>query len=453
MISKQSAIAWLVFLIVLCSLSTYQITQHWRIQTDILALLPKGDDEHLVQIIRRMVSGELGRTALFLVGHAQSPMARDATRKLGQLMDASSLFAAVHWDYSKQQKAFFEFYFPFRYQFISPTMRLYLDTDDGYQHFLDHLTKELYQPFSSLSTRLLAEDPLLFFPELLKDFGKDIMQLDHTERINGMNLEQNSSLQKDSLEGGTDRSLTIENGMIGTTFNNRYYYFITAQLASSPFEENTQVQLEENWRKWSTQLMQTTPGLELTYTAVARFASSMRNEMQKDMFLISAGSTTGIIFLIILIFRSVKHLFVAFIPLIVGLWCALGFSLFIFEDLHAFTLVFGSSLIGVCIDYSLHYFAHHRVDHPWESITTMRNIFPAVGLGALNYYFKLHCNWFHTFGWLETNLFFCFMWYCDIIFLCSFLVSFLIAEYSSFCFTYTSSLSMVKILLDLLGQS
>ena len=61
--------------------------------------------------------------------------------------------------------------------------------------FIDHLTKELYQPFSSLSTRLLEEDPLLFFPELLKDFGKDIMQLNHTERINGMNREQNTSLQ------------------------------------------------------------------------------------------------------------------------------------------------------------------------------------------------------------------------------------------------------------------
>ena len=70
MISKQSAIAWLVILIVLCSLSTYQIKQHWRIQTDILALLPQRDDEPLVQIIRRMVSGELGRTALFLVSHA-----------------------------------------------------------------------------------------------------------------------------------------------------------------------------------------------------------------------------------------------------------------------------------------------------------------------------------------------------------------------------------------------
>lgn len=383
MISKQSAIAWLVIVIVLCSLSTYQIKKHWRIQTDILALLPQGDDEPLVQIIRRMVSGELGRTALFLVGHIQSQMARHATRQLGQLMDASQLFAAVQWDYSKQQKAFFEFYFPFRYQFISPTIRSHLDSDDGYQYFIEHLTQELYWPVSSLSTRLLDEDPLLFFPELIKDFGRNIIQLSHAERINGQNLDENTPLHKNSLEGGTDSSLQIEEGLLGTRFNNRYYYFITAQLASSPFEENTQVQLEDNWWKWSTQLMHTTPGLELTYTAVSRFASSMRNEMQKDMFLISFGSTIGIVFLIILVFHSIKHLFVAFIPLIVGLWSALGLSLLVFEDLHAFTLVFGSSLIGICIDYSLHYFAHHRFAQQWESLTTMRNIFPAVGLGAL----------------------------------------------------------------------
>src|SRR5882724_11405097 len=383
MISKHTALAWLVILIVLCSLSTYQIKQHWRIQTDILALLPQDADEPLVQIIRRTLAGELGRTAFFLVSHAQSQIARHATRQLGQLMDASPVFAAVQWDYSTQQKAFFEFYFPFRYQFISPAIRRYLQRNDGYQFLIDHLTKELYQPFSSWTTRLLEEDPLLFFPELMKDFSKNLIQLNHTERSHDMNHDKNTSPNEDSPVGDTERGLNIKDGMIGTRYNNRHYYFITAQLASSPFEENTQDQLEESWRKWSYQLMQITPGLELTHTSVARFASSMRNEMQTDMFLISIGSTVGIIFLIILIFRSVQHLFIAFIPLIVGLWSAFGLSLLVFEDLHAFTLVFGSSLIGVCIDYSMHYFAHHRVAQQWESITTMRAIFPAVGLGAL----------------------------------------------------------------------
>ena len=124
---------------------------------------------------------------------------------------------------------------------------------------------------------------------------------------------------EDSLVGGSERTLTIEEGMLGTTYKGRHYYVITAQLAANPFEADTQVQLEESWRQWSNQLLQSTPGLELNYTAVARFASAIRNEMQTDMFLISVGSTVGIILLIILVFRSVKHLIVAFIPLMIGL--------------------------------------------------------------------------------------------------------------------------------------
>ena len=383
MISTHSALAWLALLIVLSSLATYQIHRHWRVQTDILALFPQDNDAPLVQLIRRMVAGDLGRTALFLVSHPQSQIARNATRQLGQLMEASSVFAAVQWDYSKQQKSFFEFYFPFRYQIISPTIRPYLDNDHGYQDLMNHLIKELYQPFSSLSTQLLDEDPFLFFPELMKEFSKTLMQLHKTERSTGMNLENNNFLQEDRSLGYTKRRLQIDDGMVGRNYHARHYYFITAQLASSPFQENTQIQLEENWHKWSNHLMQTIPGIDLTYTAATRFSSSIRNEMQRDISLISIGSTIGIIFLIVYIFRSIKHLFVAFIPLIVGIWIALGFSLLVFEDLHAFTLVFGSSLIGVCIDYSLHYFAYHRISQQWESITTMRNIFPAVGLGAL----------------------------------------------------------------------
>src|SRR5438874_5365436 len=129
--------------------------------------------------------------------------------------------------------------------------------------------------------------------------------------------------------------------------------------------------------------MHTFPELELAYTAVARFASSIRHQMQKNISFISIGSTIGLVVLILLTFRSAKQLFIAMVPLLLGLWNALGLCLLIFGELHAFTLVFGASLVGVCIDYSLFYFAHHRIAHEWESRRTMRNILPALGLGAL----------------------------------------------------------------------
>jgi predicted exporter len=382
-ISTESALAWLVILVVLCGISTYQITHHWRIQTDILELLPHDQQEPAIQTIKRMVAGELGRTALFLIGHTQPEIARDATRQLGRLIDASPVFSGVQWDYSQQPRAFFEFYFPFRYQFISPTIRQYLDKEGRYQDFIEHLKREIYQPMSSFSTRLLAEDPLLFFAELAKNFGTHMTQLNHLGSMNEKISDQKVVLNAQSLAENPERNVTIEDGMIGTTFMGRHYYFVMAQLAANPFEEKTQAQLEKNWQAWSNRLRQTAPELELTYTAVARFASSMRHHMQRDMLFISVGSTVGVVFLMIVVFRSVKQLLIAFIPLVLGLWSALGVSLFIFEGLHAFTLVFGTSLIGVCIDYSMHYFVYHRLTPNWESIVTMRRIFPALSLGAL----------------------------------------------------------------------
>jgi predicted exporter len=316
------------------------------------------------------VSGELGRTAVFLVGHAQPQIARDAARRLGKLMNISPVFSTVQWDYSNQPKAFHAFYFPLRYRFISQNLRSHLDEGDNYQYFIDRLKKELYQPMASFTIQFLEDDPLLFFPELMKDFWKNFMKMNHARGV-------------EIATGKLEKKIEIEEGMLRALYNGRYYYCIIAQLSTNPFEENIQTQLDESWQTWSNELRHTFPELELTYTAVARFASAIRHQMQKDMSFISIGSTIGIAVLVFLTFRSVKQLFIAVMPLLLGLWNALGLSLLIFGELHAFTLVFGASLVGVCIDYSLFYFAHHRLAREWESRKTMRNILPALGLGAL----------------------------------------------------------------------
>ncbi|MGE3538576.1 MAG: MMPL family transporter [Candidatus Tectimicrobiota bacterium] len=374
MVSKRSAVAWLVIVLGLCSLSAYQTTHHWRIQTDILALLPQAEQEPAVHTIKRMVVGELGRTVLCLVSHAQPHIARHATHQLGTLMQTSQVFTAVRWDYSRQPQAFFALYFPLRYRLISPTIRAYLEREDGYQYLLERLTHELYKPTSSLVTRFLDDDPLLFFPALIKEFEKNFLHLAYVG---------NHAANTETGDKHVGPMVEVEHGMVGIKHQGRHYYLLVAHLGSNPFAEHTQTQLQAHWQRWSTELRQTFPGLHMTYTAVARSAASMRDSMQSDMLLISIGSTLGIVGFILPIFRSLHHLMVAFVPLILGLWSALGLSLSFFGELHTLTLVFGASLIGVCIDYSFHYFVHHRVARQGEAIATMRRMLPALSLGAL----------------------------------------------------------------------
>ena len=86
--------------------TTYgQVAYHWRLQTDVLALFPHNERDPAMQSLRQLASGSLGRTALFLLGDAQEPAARAATRTLGTWMAASPLFETVQWDYSHTQHA------------------------------------------------------------------------------------------------------------------------------------------------------------------------------------------------------------------------------------------------------------------------------------------------------------------------------------------------------------
>ena len=353
MFDSKSAMACAVLLAAACLLSGVSILRHWRLQTDVLALLPRSEQDPALQIARRLATGALGRTALYVVSHEQPESGREATRQLGAWMAASPLFQYVQWDYSRQQRAFFDLYFPLRYQILSPETRRLLDAPDGYQTLLQRLAQTLYQPTSALATRFLEHDPLLFFPALARSWEAPAA------------------------------GLQVQDGLLGRREGGRSNYVITAQLAFDPFATEAQIAYDAQWARWRRDLLQGWPGLQLASTSAARFASATRQRIQADITRISIGSILGVALLTLGVFRTFKHLALALLPIGAGIWCALGLTLWLFGELHALTLAFGASLIGICIDYCFHYFAHHRLASSWRPQLAMRQLFPALSLGAL----------------------------------------------------------------------
>lgn len=209
------------------------------------------------------------------------------------------------------------------------------------------------QPTSAFATRFLEADPLLFFPALAQSWGQQSTQL------------------------------RLQDGLLTRQYDGRVYHLITAQIAFNPFDASGQTRFLDQWAHWSDTLRQNHPGLELTYTSFARFAATTRRSIRRDIELISLLSVIGVVLLTVSIFRTLTHLLLALIPLAAGIWSAIGLTLYWFGELHGLTLAFGASLIGICIDYSFHYFAHHRLTAPWHATQAMRQILPALSLGAL----------------------------------------------------------------------
>ena len=353
MVSNKCAILWAMVVAVLSVLAWYQVEYHWNIRTDILELFPKNERNPSLATLRQMAAGKLGQTVAVVVSDPDPAAAKAALRQLGPMMEASGLFSEVIWNHGDAGKAFKDFYWPRRYQFVSPDVRRLLQDGSAHTNLLRNLDRELRQPTSPFVTVFLKDDPLLLF----------VHQLESWNRVSG--------------------KMGVDDGVLGVLEGGRFHGFISAKLAGSPFDEAEQIRLEEELAGWQIILRSRHPQVEVLTTSVARFASAARRGMEQDMNRIGLYSTLGILFLVLVVFRSLKHLLLTLVPLAVSIWCALGLSLAVFGELHAVTLVFGASLTGVCVDYGNIFFTHHRMSPSWDAVKTMRGLLPALWLAAL----------------------------------------------------------------------
>jgi hypothetical protein len=102
------------------------------------------------------------------------------------------------------------------------------------------------------------------------------------------------------------------------------------------------------------------------------------NRARADVSTVGLGSVLGIVALLLVFFRSWRPLGLSLAAIAVG--CLAGFAtcLAVFGQVHLLTLVFGASLVGIAVDYALHYFCEHfRLGAAWSPQAALRHIFHA----------------------------------------------------------------------------
>ncbi|MFC3095367.1 hypothetical protein DRW07_16030 [Alteromonas sediminis] len=92
------------------------------------------------------------------------------------------------------------------------------------------------------------------------------------------------------------------------------------------------------------------------------FAVDSAQSAKGDIQLIAIGSVLGILVLMLLVFRSLLPLTLSITSIVIGVSFGIFVNTMVFGGIHIFTIVFGASLIGIVVDYSLHYFYHFLVN-------------------------------------------------------------------------------------------
>jgi predicted exporter len=122
------------------------------------------------------------------------------------------------------------------------------------------------------------------------------------------------------------------------------------------------------------------PGLQLDVSGPGAFTVLMQERTQRDAQWIGTFDTVGIVTLLLVAYRSLLVLGLCALPLVSGGLVGLAAVALGFGSVHAITIAFGFTLIGVAQDYPVHLFSHR---HPGQSPhRSARALWPTLATGV-----------------------------------------------------------------------
>lgn len=348
------ACGWTVAVLFMLAIFGWQIQRGLNWETDVLALLPVTEQDPVVEKAVRTFSGRIGQKTVFLIGHEKQEVAVEAADRFAEALRQSSVFDQVFYRNDGGESDFFDLYFPHRYRLLSQETRAVLDGPNGGEALVRRATETLYGPMTAAVSGFLEDDPLLLFPAYLQSFPKP------------------------------PGDLKAEDGRMTVADAGLTYVFLSADLVGSAFSANVQDAAITFLEEIQADLSASWPNLEVLSTGVLQYAHAGTQSARREISTIGLGSLLGIVALLLVVFRSFRPLWMSVLPILAGCLTALVATFAIFGEVHVLTLVFGASLVGVCIDYSFHFFCERYLGgHGADPNRAMTIILPAISLGAL----------------------------------------------------------------------
>jgi predicted exporter len=102
------------------------------------------------------------------------------------------------------------------------------------------------------------------------------------------------------------------------------------------------------------------PGSEFYFSGIPFHSYESSSGAQKEISLISSVTLVIILAIFLFVFRSPLPVMLSLFAVFISLGMALGTALLVFREIHVITFVFGTTLIGTCVDYSIHFFMHWK---------------------------------------------------------------------------------------------
>lgn len=333
-------VLYTTLLLIIFSFLGIKIYSGQWLQTELQGLLPK--EQHwteIQQIVDKQQEQQLNRQFIGLVGHIDPTIAFSTAKSISKEWQQSQLFS-----YSKSQ-------------------------------ILPKIT-QLQQDIKTLSIATLPihiRQQLLTNPqEYFQQYAQQI--IDPFGQTNLLSIEQDwLGFGRFSIEQGKilpQIQWNSENGMLYIKQNDITWVLLQAELTQGDLI-NTQQSLLHLIKQ--NQQTATQAKAQFLSAGSALFAAYAKQDAERESTLMSSLSISLTLLLLIFTFRTIR-IFWLFLPILLGMASGIGATIFVFGKIHILTLVVGTSLIGVLIDFPLHWLSSSLFSPQWQGQKAMNKL-------------------------------------------------------------------------------
>jgi predicted exporter len=345
--------AWLALTLVAVLYCAHRFSGPSPLETNLLALLPATEANPVAERAVAQLANALGDRTVFLVSSRDADHAKAAARRLGATLQESGAFASVTAELPPFDIAQIgALYTPYRFGLLTRDDRDALaHSSGGAASLRDALMQRIYNPVRGPLATQLADDPFGWLEHWLSDLPLATSNLD---------LEDNMLV----AHRGDTTSVLVVTTLHGSAYESRVQRSVLSAVSQA------QASLRSAW-----------PDASVARAGAVFHAESARRASEREVHLIGIASACGIALLMLWVFRSPRLLLLGFLSTALGVACALALTLAVFGKLHLLTLVFGASLIGEAVDYSIQYFVVYLgAPRGWDAKRGARSVRPALSV-------------------------------------------------------------------------
>ena len=337
--------AWLLVIISLAAYSANALWTPGKIQFDLLALLPESKTQKMLAANQLMVDANLSGRIVILLGDENPVKAKQAITKLRHDIIEQNLpikeqdAKTIANDY----KQLFTDLFPYRAGLLAKTDQQLLEQGQG----------------AVIANRAIAS--------ITSPFGAPQVNSDPFGLYQQYVISLNSA-----------KSMQLDGYNLFIKYGKKTWYVFQAHITQPVFS----LRLQEEMTGKLSHIFHELP-VEILKTGSLFYAAAGATQAKTEISEIGLLSVLGIIFLLFFVFRTPRPLLLAMAVVTSGLVGGLATCLYFFGMIHILALVFGCSLVGVAVDYALHYFCASYQKNI-NRFDVLRTLMPALPLGVLS---------------------------------------------------------------------